>query len=242
MRDAGSMDPIAALREQYTVVDLSHALEEGMPAHPSHSRYFHELWESYWHGDLAVAYQLLLNEHSGTHVDAPAHFMRDGHPHHTWIDELPPTSLWGRAVTINVSETPPATYYGLPEVESFESSHGPIQEGDIVLFNTGWASKWALRPDSSSYLHGWPGPSRDLCEWLRDRKVRAVGCDNLGMDADIPGEYVAHLTFLGAGIPIIENLTNLDRMEPIGLFMATPLKIAGGSGSPLRALGFVPRP
>ena len=61
-------DPIARLLSDYEVVDLSHYLEEGMPSFPTHSRFFHELWESYWHGDVAVAYQLIMNEHSGTHV------------------------------------------------------------------------------------------------------------------------------------------------------------------------------
>lgn len=55
-------------------MDLSQTLEEGIPNFPTHSRYYHELWESYWHGDVAVAYQLIMNEHPGMHVDAPAHF------------------------------------------------------------------------------------------------------------------------------------------------------------------------
>jgi kynurenine formamidase len=230
-----------ALVGQCDVIDLSHRLEEGVPSHPAHSRYFHELWESYWHGDRAVTYQIIMNEHSGTHVDAPAHFIRDGQPKHVWVDELPPAQLLGRGACIDVRSTAPFAAYDVDVLQRFEREHGTIQPDDVVLFCTGWSTKWAPRPDGNAYLEGWPGPTRRLCECLVDRGVRAVGCDNLGFDCDGTEDFPGHYTLLGAGVPIVENLNELDKLPPFSLFIAIPLKIAGGSGSPVRALGFVRR-
>jgi kynurenine formamidase len=223
------------------VVDLTHSLAEGMPAHPEHSRYFHQLWNSYWHGDKSVTYQILLNEHSGTHVDAPAHFITDGNRNHTWIEELSPMALWGPCSVIDVREYAGAPTFDIDVLERFEAVRGRIGAGDVVLFNTGWSRKWALRPGGRDYIRGWPGPTEELCRGLVDRNVRAVGCDNLGLDADGTVDCPAHVLLLGSAIPIIENLSRLDQLpERGGFFMATPLLIQGGSGSPIRALCLLP--
>ena len=71
------------------LVDLTHPLEEGMPVWPTLSRFFKTLWCSIHYGDEATAHQLVLNEHTGTHVDAPAHYLPPGHPEHRWVDEVP---------------------------------------------------------------------------------------------------------------------------------------------------------
>jgi kynurenine formamidase len=224
------------------VIDLTHSLEVGMPAHPEHSRYFHELWNSYWHGDQSVTYQIMLNEHSGTHADAPAHFVREGKPNHSWIDQLSPTALWGPSSVIDVREYAGATTFAIDVLERFEAMHGTTGKGDVVLFTTGWSDKWAVRPGGRDYLYGWPGPTEALCRGLVDRQVAAVGCDNMGLDADGAVDAPAHMLLLGSGIPIIENLNGLDRLpERGGVFMAMPLLIQGGSGSPIRAVCLLPR-
>lgn len=235
------MDIIDTLLNDYEVIDLSHTLEEGLPTFPTHSRFYHELWESYWHGDVAVQYQMLINEHTGTHVDAPAHFMRDGHPAHIWMDEMPAASLIGRAVLVDVSDTAPCTTYGLNALERFERANGPVGSGDIVLFRTGWDRKWGIRPDDSAYLRDWPGPSTELADALVARGARAVGCDAMVMDVYGDMEYPIHYILLGHRIMLMENLANLDRLPPVSMFMAIPLRIKGGSGSPIRPLAFVPK-
>jgi kynurenine formamidase len=70
---------LAKLRE-LRVIDLSQTLEEHMPHFPTHAKFFHNLWGSYWHGDRSLSYQLVMHEHNGTHVDAPAHFISDANP------------------------------------------------------------------------------------------------------------------------------------------------------------------
>ena len=88
------MNKVEAWRSLYRearVVDLSQSLEEHMPNFPTHSKFYHNLWGSYWHGDRALTYQLVMNEHNGTHVDAPAYFISDAKPHaHVTIDQVRP--------------------------------------------------------------------------------------------------------------------------------------------------------
>ncbi len=92
---------ISGLR-QARMVDLSQTLEEHIPNFPTHSKFFHDMWGSYWHGDRALTYQLVMNEHNGTHVDAPAHFISDATPEaHTTIEQIEPNRLIGRGVRID---------------------------------------------------------------------------------------------------------------------------------------------
>jgi kynurenine formamidase len=230
----------AALQSGYQVVDLSQPFVEGMPTYPTHSKYFHNLWESYWHGDVAVAYQLTLSEHTGTHVDAPAHFVRDDEAAQIWVDEMPVTSLIGRAARVDVVDRAAEGTFGPEVLDEFEVEHGPLRKGDIVLFRTGWDRHWAPRPEGERYLHGWPGPDDVLATSLRDRGVRAVGIDTLGLDADGTATFPAHRILLGAGVPIMENLRGLERLPAFSLLMAFPLRIDRGSGSPIRPVAFLP--
>src|SRR5207247_3563933 len=92
---------LGALRRA-RLVDLSQALEEHMPNYPTHSKFYHNLWGSYWHGDRALTYQLVLNEHNGTHVDAPAHFISDAKPQaHVTIEQVPLGRLMGRGARLD---------------------------------------------------------------------------------------------------------------------------------------------
>lgn len=237
------MLPLESLIRDYRMIDLSNRVEELMPSYPTHSRYFRMLWESYWHGERAVAYQLLINEHTGTHVDAPAHFMRDGHPQHRWMEEVDPTSLIGRgvALTVEPGDVSDDGLYGLGVLERFEAANGPLQRDDIALFNTGWYKKWALKPESEDYLQGWPGPTEELALALVERGISGAGSDNIGFDKHGTDGFPAHYALLGNGILIMENLTNLDALPSTFQFLGVPLNIVGGSGSPLRALAFVER-
>lgn len=226
----------------HQAVDLSFPLEEGMPALPDSSRYFHMLWDSYWHGDAGVDYQILLNEHTGTHVDAPAHMMRDGHPAHLWIDEMPPTSLVGRAAVIDAADTPPDSDFGVRVLERFVRESGPVRPGDIALFRTGWATRWSLRPDSGAYIRGYPGADLPLAEALVGLGVKAVGLDTPSIERfNEQMHFPVHELLLANRVMVIENLTNLERLPPFCVFIALPLPIKGGSGSPLRPLAFIPK-
>lgn len=110
-------------------VDLSHTLEEGIPAWPTHARFGHILYESYELGDVACHHELVMGEHSGTHVDAPLHFIAEG-PAHYGIDEVPLDRLAGRAATIPATDLPPCGLLTAAHVQAWEEKNGPIQPRD----------------------------------------------------------------------------------------------------------------
>ncbi len=236
-----AVDALRELLAASTMVDLSHILEEHMPMWPGQSRYFHTLWDSYWHGDPAVDYQLLLNEHTGTHVDAPAHFIKDEtDPRHQWVDQVPLTALVGRAAVLDFAGVGADGIITAEMVREWEQREMGLRAGDIVVFNLGWAKHWHPRPDDRRYGEHWPSLGADCARLMVERKVAAVGTDTLAPDAHGTTEFPVHRILLGQGILILENLTHLDRLPPACLFVGLPLKIKQGSGSPLRAIGVIP--
>jgi kynurenine formamidase len=219
--------------------DLSHTLEEGIPFFPTHSRFYHVAASR--GDDPAIMFQILMHEHSGTHVDAPAHFIRDGpDPARHFLHSVPANALIGPACLLNVSDAPPEML-PLQAVLEWESRCGPIQSGEVVIFNFGWHRKWRLGAEGSGYVAHWPGLSRDAAAHLLDRRVRAVGTDCLSIDCSGSTEIPAHDRFLRNGILIMENLAALDELPDRFFFLATPLKIKDGSGSPIRAIALLPR-
>ncbi len=219
-------------------VDLSHTLEEGIPSWPTHARFGHILYESYELGDVARHYELVMGEHSGTHVDAPLHFIAEG-PSHYGIDEVPLDRLAGRAATIPATDLPPCGLLTAAHVQAWEEENGPIQPRDKVLIRFGWDRRWVPGPEGRGFLADWPGLGRDAAEYLVEKAVSLVGCDSLAIDAYGSTTFAAHFALLGNEVYIVENLKNLDRLPPFSLFFAFPLKVKGGSGSPVRAVALI---
>ena len=231
---------LAKLRE-LRVIDLSQTLEEHMPHFPTHSKFFHNLWGSYWHGDRSLSYQLVMHEHNGTHVDAPAHFISDANPKaHVTIEQVPLTQLLGRGVRVDCRDMKAGEYVSKSRLCEWEDRHGPLQAGDIVLFDFGWAASWGLRPNDQRYRENWPGVGMDAAEYLLTKQAAAIGVDTLSPD---PPQALRtgpiHPVVLEKQMLIIENLCNLDQLPDFFLFLALPLKIRQGSGSPIRAIALV---
>jgi kynurenine formamidase len=222
-------------------IDLTQTLEEHMPNFPTHSMFFHNLWHSYEHGGRSLSYQLSMHEHNGTHVDAPAHFLDGAAPDaYVTIERVPVTQLLGRGVRLDCHGTKAGEFVSKRQVQEWEGSHGPVQAGDIVLFDFGWGAKWKLRPNNLPYLENWPGVALDAAEYLLSKSVAAIGVDTLSPD---PPEALRtrpiHPVVLEKQVLIVENLCNLEQLPDFFLFLALPLKIRQGSGSPLRAVGLV---
>jgi kynurenine formamidase len=223
------------------LIDLSQTLEEHMPNFPTHSKYFHNLWGSYWHGNRALTYQITMNEHNGTHVDAPAHFISDAKPHaHVTIENVPLTRLIGRGARLDCRGMKEGDYVSKDFIVDWEAKHGALAAGDIVAFNFGWSAHWALRPNEQRYLNDWPGVSMEAAEYLIRKSVAAIGVDTLSPDppAALASKPI-HPVVLEKQVLIIENLTNLEQLPDFFLFLALPLKIRDGSGSPIRAVAVV---
>lgn len=235
-----SLDSMIGTLDGFQVVDLSQTLEEQMPVWPTLSRFYKTLWLAIHYGDNATAHQLIMNEHTGTHVDAPGHYMPPGHPMHKWVDEVPAEQWMGRAAVVDCRDVAPCSGVPADRVRRWEEEHGQMREGDIAIFNFGWCAKWAKRPDDLEFMKDWPGLGIDCAELLLDRGVKAVGVDTLSPDVfQTPGDPI-HRALLGHNVVIVENLANLDRLPAWCYLIALPLKIAGGSGSPIRAVALVP--
>jgi kynurenine formamidase len=224
----------------YEWVDLSHTLEENIPAYPTHARFGKTLYESYEYGDVARHYGLTMSEHTGTHMDAPLHFIREGQAHYG-TDEIPLDRLAGRAATIDATELGVDDLLAVEHVEGWEEEHGSIEAGDRVLIRYGWDLRWKTGPLGRRFLEDWPGLSGEAAEYLVGKGVSLVGCDTLAIDATVSESNPAHYALLGNEVYIVENLKNLDLLPPFCVFLALPLKIKGGSGSPVRAVALVPR-
>lgn len=225
-----------------TVVDLTHTLEEGIPGFPTHPRYFQMPWHC--PGDAIEVNQLVIAEHSGTHVDSPSHFVvGEDDPARRHIDEMPLESMIGRAVTLHLD--PPQTanaFATYADIVRWERENVAIDAGDIVLLDFGWAHRWGRLPEGQGFLDGWPGLDREAAEYLAERGVKAVGTDCISLDPGDngrDGDLAAHYTLLPQGILIIENLANLPAVPPLSSFVALPLKLKNGTGSPIRAMTFV---
>ncbi len=231
---------ISSLR-QARVVDLSQTLEEHMPNFPTHSKFFHNLWGSYQFGGRSLSYQLQVHEHNGTHVDAPVHFVSDGKMDgRKTVEQIEPVRLIGRGIRLDCRGSKEGDYVSLKFIQDWEAQHGPIEAGDIVLFNFGWSEHWGLPPNNKRYLADWPGVSVEVAEYLVSKSVAAVGVDSLSPDPPAALEdHPIHPLLLEKEVLIIENLTRLDELPDFFLFIALPLKIREGSGSPIRAVALV---
>ncbi|MEJ7841330.1 MAG: cyclase family protein [Rubrobacter sp.] len=221
-------------------IDLSHTLEEGIPAWPTHARFSSTIYESQELGDVATHHGLTISEHTGTHMDAPLHFVPEG-PAHYGTDGIPLERLAGRAAKIEATDLGPDDLLTVDHIASWEREHGPIERGDRVLVRYGWDERWTTGLEGRRFLEDWPGLSGGAAEYLVGKGIALVGCDTLAVDAAGSPENPAHHALLGNEVYIVENLKNLDRLPPFSLFLALPLKIKGGSGSPVRAVALVPR-
>ncbi|MGI4768024.1 MAG: cyclase family protein [Janthinobacterium lividum] len=218
------------------LVDLTHPLVAGMPVWPGHPEFCQTVMSSLARGDDSCWHALSLGEHTGTHLDAPSHFVAGG-----WsIEQAPLQRFFGRMATILATGLAPRTAVSTDVILAWEEQHGPIVPGDAVFFHFGWDRLWDADP--AAFLRDWPGLSREAAELLVERGARIVGSDCLSADPFGSPDFAAHLTLLGVGILIGENFARLGTLPPICSLAALPLPIVDGSGSPLRAIAFVPRP
>jgi len=238
MADDGSVVEAFASLADAEWVDLTHTLEEGIPSVPTHARYGHTLYQSYEYGDPACHYRVSMGEHTGTHMDAPLHFVAEGDAHYD-IASVPLDRLVGRAVTIEATDLGPDDRITVDHVTAWEAEHGDIEADDRVLFRFGWDERWGTGESGQAFYEDWPGLSHEAAEYLTDRGVALVGTDAFAIDATRAEEFPAHHELLGSETYILENLANLAALPPVSLLFTFPLKIAEGSGSPIRAVALV---
>lgn len=218
--------------EAAQIIDLSYTLEPGMPVWPTHARFGAVVYESYDDGEVSMHRQLSFGEHTGTHLDAPKHFFKEGRS----IAEVDVKSVIGRGVRIDADFLRPCEAYTLEMLKEFETHNGEIRAGDIVLFHFGWEERYGLGRDAKEFLKDWPGLGGDAAQYLLDKKAACAGTDALALDPFGSESYPCHSILLGAGIPILENLTNLHKLPVFSYVIGLANKVKDGSGSPIRVI------
>ncbi|MET3479602.1 cyclase family protein [Variovorax atrisoli] len=190
------------------------------------------------------------SEHTGTHLDAPAHWISGRHLPNNTVDTLQVQHLVAPACVIDCSaaSAKDADYLlSVEDILAFEAQHGRIPAGAWVLMRTDWSK----RGDAVAYQNfdetgqHTPGPGTDAVRFLvEERDVLGFGSEAIGTDAGqgyhLKPPYPCHSLMHGAGKLGLQCLTNLDLLPPTGALLLTPpLKILNGSGSPLRVLALV---
>jgi kynurenine formamidase len=233
------------------VIDLSHPFDAATIYWPTEEGF---VLEKEFAGKTDQGYYYAANrfrtaEHGGTHIDAPVHFHAGGDT----VDQIPLDRLMGTAVLVDVSG-PCARdrdhEVGVSDFTTWEKANGRIPDGTIVILRTGFGAFW---PDRARYLGTaergkaavaklhFPGLGVEGARWLLEqRRIKSVGLDTASIDRGQSALFETHRALFARGVPALENLANLDRLPATGFtVIALPMKIAGGSGAPLRAVAIV---
>ena len=234
-------------------VELGHAFGPSTIYWPTDTLGFQLTELAYGHteaGYFYASYSFASAEHGGTHLDAPIHFAEGRRAAH----EIPLSNLITTASVVDVTagaDADPDYLLSVDDLVAWEAEHGQIADGTALLIRTGWSSRWGDRtaylgtdltgPEAVPELH-FPGIGTDAAQWLVDnRNIGAIGIDTPSIDYGQSSDYRSHVILYSDNIVGFENLTNLDRLPATGAgIVALPMKIEGGSGGPLRIVGWVP--
>ncbi len=226
------------------VVDLTYAINDKLVPWPGDARTFEAKTNASVEKDGYYTRSFWMLEHYGTHMDAPIHFP----PGKTPVDKIPPERLFGPAVVIDVREEAgkePDYHLTLERIARWETEHGRIPPGAIVLLRTGWATRWpdvkAYRNEDAKGVMHFPGYSTDAVVRLILRKVSGIGIDTLSVDYGPSKQFPVHKLSHGAGLYHIENLADMSALPEAGAFLVVaPIKLEGGSGGPCRVFAILP--
>jgi kynurenine formamidase len=210
------------------VVDLSVPLDAGTVVYPGDPPVDIETFEV--DGEGFTISRLAFGSHAGTHADAPLHFVAGGTP----IDAVDPALFVGRGLVIDVRHRGDREPITSEDVAPHLGAMGP---GVLVLLKTGWSAH-----QSTPRYFDHPHLTEAACRAIVERGVRTIGVDALSLDETIDDDHPGlgwpcHRVVLGAGGVLLENLSNLDRIDFADpLISALPPRITGVDGSPVRAV------
>lgn len=224
------------------IVDLSHTLDGSVSIYPGDPIFSSCAHLTLPHDGVNVQ-KLNIGSHTGTHIDAPFHFVQEGRT----IDDIPLEDLVGHAIVVNLTHS--RSGRGLHKKDAITwQDVGPYEEEmkrrlaagqrPIVLLKTGWSKYWG----TEEYIEH-PYLSGEAAQQIIDIGIRVIGVDTFSPDETfresepVPEpSFVVHKIVLGAGAIIAENLTNLDAIQDGEWIVSlVPLKLGGCDGSPVRA-------
>ncbi|MEF9953368.1 MAG: cyclase family protein [Clostridium sp.] len=225
------------------LIDLSQEIYEGMPLYGIHQKTFFMTNQTAEENMKAsgsktlgfYARNILMSEHCGTHSDAVIEY-KPGGPS---MEQMPLDYFWGSAICVDLSHIRYPDYIEVKDLEEAIAKSGQeLQKGDIFLMYTGHFNRTY---PTEAYKNYYTGVSYDAAKWLADKGVVNIGVDASAIDQTPDDlDFSGHLICGEYGITNTENLCNLDQVvNKRFLYLGLPLKIRGGTGSPIRAVALI---
>ena len=222
------------------VTDLTHLFRAGFPVYTGDEPKRRTLKN--YVPDGFYSQEWTFGEHSGTHIDAPGHFVRGARR----VPQLRPEELLAPAAVIDISgraASDPDAEVELRDLERYERRHGRIPRGAVVLMNSGWAARVndnAAYKNATGATYHFPGFGIDAVDALIDRRdIRGIGVDTLSLDPGNSTTFAVHNRLLGADRYGIENVANLSALRPKGAWVSVGvIPWEEGSGGPCRLLAY----
>ena len=212
------------------VIDLTLTVSNKIPTFPGSPQPNFIPWENI-KADGYNLELLFLSTHTGTHMDAPHHFLEKG----TKIHEISLEKLVSKAVLIK-SRKKSNESITKTDIQKFEKKYGEIDGLSSVIFLTGWQKN--LR--KKYYFTESPGLAVSAAKYLASKKISLVGIDSPSIDVGTDPKFSVHQIFAKKGMLIVENLANLDKIKSSTFHLVVlPLKLKNATGSPVRAVAFV---
>jgi kynurenine formamidase len=225
------------------LVDLSQEIYQGMGVYPGHLKTV--VWDHATHAETIRLFEggfsfhsqgLMMCDHGPTHVDAISHLdPADGAPS---IDEMPLDTFYGPALCIDVSHVEPPEYITVDDlVQALDAGAHELERGDALLIRTG---AFERHGGTAEYTSRYTGLDDEAGQWLHNQGVKVFGVDSPSPDNPISRTYPVHMMCRAKHITHYENLANLDQVTGLRFtFAGFPLRIRGGTGSPVRAVAIV---
>tara|TARA_Y100001958_G_C21188913_1_gene517490 strand:- start:798 stop:1445 length:648 start_codon:yes stop_codon:yes gene_type:complete len=212
------------------VIDLTLTISEKIPTFPGSPQPNFINWESIEKDGYNLEL-LFLSTHTGTHLDAPYHFLKKGQK----IDQIMTKRLVTEAILIKIRKGPDQAITK-SDIQKFEKKFEKIDDGSTVIFHTDWQKNL----NKKSYFLKNPGLAVSAAKYLASKKINLVGIDSPSIDLGKNGKFSVHHILAKEGVLIAENLANLDKInsETFHLIIA-PLKLKNATGSPIRAMALV---
>lgn len=235
---------LTQLINEAEIVDLSPTIEHNMPKWPTHPQVIVDPTITHEH-DGYYCQTIVMGEHTGAHVDCPAHILPEMMD--KTVDTYPANMIMGPAIKYDMYKlnAKPGQRITKEEILRLEDEMGDCAgAGDIVLMDFGYQKHWRLDKEWKYYALNEPGLALDATEMFAERNIRAFGTDTIAADTPVENgyehfSYGHHNSFLPNEIFIMEMLMNLDKLPRRSYFMAIPLKLKNGSGSPIRPFAIV---
>jgi len=238
---AEAMAPRRSRRRSTRVTDLTHTFRAGFPVYSGNPPARKTLVSIEKNGFYAQEWT--FGEHSGTHMDAPGHFVAGGR----LVTKLRPQELLAPAAVIDIrarAASNPDAAVTPDDLRAYERRHGRIPKGALVLMNSGWAAKVndpaAFKNADAGGTYHFPGFGLEAVDFLlRRRAIRGIGVDTMSLDPGNSKTFDVHKRLLGADRYGLENVANLSKLRPRGATVSVGvIPWEEGSGGPCRLLAF----